>query len=110
MLIATAPLAVARHALLAVLPIVTITLASLPFFQALRKADRAPREIESRAKAVFQKTLIAEVQRLGLVGEEYESGRGDGGLGHVVDFHLAAGGRRSSIKVHARQPAIQLAG
>src|SRR5579862_1344473 len=101
--------AVAWRALLAIRPFVSIAVPAFPLFQALRKADWTPGKVKSRAEPIFQETLITEVQRLGLIGEQHESGRSGGCLRHVVDLHLTAGGRRPPIEIDLRKPTIQLA-
>src|ERR1700675_4449278 len=78
--------------------------------QALVEAKRRAGEVEGCAEAIFEEALVTEVQRLGLVGEENESGRSRSGLGDVENFHLAAGGGGAAIEVHIGEPAIQLAG
>src|SRR5580704_2977996 len=49
-------------------------------FQALVEADGSADEVESGAEAIFEEALVAEVQRLGLVGEEDKGGWSCGGL------------------------------
>ena len=78
----------------------------LALFQALRKAEGRAGEIESSAQAIFEEALVAEVERLGLIGEEDEGRRRGGGLGDVKDFHFAAGGRGAALKVNISEPAI----
>src|SRR5271157_3245164 len=79
-------------------------------FEALGEADGSTGEIEGGAEAIFEEALIAEVQGLGLVGEEDEGGRGGGGLGDVEDFDFAAGGRGAALEVYGRKPAVELTG
>src|ERR1700735_717257 len=47
----------------------TFALAGAPFFQALSETDGRADEVEFLAKLIFEETLIAEMQRLKLVGE-----------------------------------------
>src|SRR5579875_1041404 len=81
----------------------------LTLFQALGEADGRAGEIESGAETVFEKALIAEVQRLGLIRKQDEGGRRNGGLRHVKDFHFAASGRSAALQIDTCQPTIQLA-
>src|SRR5580658_7847126 len=85
-------------------------MARTAFFQALGEADGRAEEAEFLAELVFQKTLVAEMQRLKLVGEKNESGRRGAGLGDVENLHFAAGWRGAARQVHFRDPAIQFAG
>ena len=45
-----------------------------------------------------------------LVGEEDEGGRGDGGLGHVIDFDAAVHRDRRALEVDVGEEAVHLAG
>jgi hypothetical protein len=76
-------------------------------FQALREANGRAGEVEFGAQLVFEEALIAEMQRLELIGEKHESRRRGSGLRDVEDFHLAAGGRGAFVEVHAGEPTIQ---
>jgi len=44
------------------------------------------------------------------VGEEDEGGRGDGGLGHIVDADAAVDGDRGALEVDFGEEAVHLAG
>jgi len=44
------------------------------------------------------------------VGEEDEGGRGDGGLGHVIDADAAVDGDRGALEVDGGEEAVHLAG
>jgi len=44
------------------------------------------------------------------VGEEDEGGRGDGGLGHVIDADAAIDGDRGALEVDVGEEAVHLAG
>jgi len=44
------------------------------------------------------------------VGEEDEGGRGDGGLGHVIDFDAAVDGDGGALEVDVGEEAVHLAG
>ena len=90
--------------------IAAFAMAGAALFEALIETDGRAGEIESGAELIFKEALIAEMQRLQLVGEEHEGGRRGGGLGDVKDFDLAAGRRSALIEVHTFEPAVQLAG
>lgn len=83
---------------------------AIAFLQALVEADRRANEIESRAQPVFEEALVAEMQRLHLIGEEHKRGRSNGGLGDVVNLHFAARGRSAALEIDVCKPPIQLAG
>ncbi len=70
----------------------------------------APCKIETFAQLIFQEPLIAEMQALGLIGEQNKCRRRGGGLRDVVNFHLARGGRSSAVQIDFGKPAIQFAG
>ena len=57
-------------------------------------------EIEFVAQVIFEETLIAEVQRLLLIGEDQKGGRREFRLGDVVDAHRASFGRGAALQVH----------
>src|SRR5712692_770880 len=71
---------------------------------------RRSHKSEGAADLVFQEALIREVQLHLAVGEEHERGWSDGGLCHVIDLHLLAGGDRGAVEIHALQKAVHLAG
>src|ERR1700733_8125190 len=85
-------------------------MARAAFLQALGKAESGTEETEFLAQLVFQEPLIAEVQRLELVGEKDECRRRGACLSDVENLHFAAGWRGAARQVHFRDPAIQLAG
>src|ERR1019366_8774547 len=80
------------------------------FLQALEEANRRADEIKTLAELVLEEPLIAEVQALGLIGEQDECRRRAGCLRDVVDLHPARGGRGAAVQVHFGKPAVQLAG
>src|SRR4029077_9206038 len=79
-------------------------------FQALGEADGRAGKIEAGAQTIFKEALVAEVERLGLIGEQNEGGRRSGGLRDVENLHFAAGGRVAALEFTTREPAIQFAG
>src|ERR1700722_19072627 len=79
------------------------------FLHALQEADWRADEIETFAELVFEEALVAEVQPLGLIGENNKRWRRGGGLRDVVNFHLACCRGSPAIEVHFRKPTIQLA-
>src|SRR5579863_3370955 len=85
-------------------------MARAAFFQALREADGRAEEAKFLAQLVFQESLIAEMQRLELVGEENESGRSSAGLSDVENLHFAACWGGAAREIHFCNPAIQFAG
>src|ERR1700688_369545 len=80
------------------------------FLQALQETNGRAGEIETLAQLVFEEALVAEMQALGLIGEQNKCRRRCGCLRDIVDLYLARGGRSSAIEVHFLQPAVQLAG
>ena len=44
-------------------------------FGALQEADGRAQEIESLAQLIFEEALVAEMQALGLIGEQNKCGR-----------------------------------
>lgn len=88
----------------------SFAVAGAPLFQALVETDGGAGEIEFGAQLVFEEALVTEVERLQLVGEKDEGGRGGGGLGDVENFYFAAGGRGAAVEVYFLEPAVQLAG
>src|ERR1700684_1122193 len=84
-------------------------LAGAALFQALGEADGCADEIEFLAQLILQETLIAEMQRFKLVGEEHEGRRRRGGLSDIENLHFAAGGRGATGQIDPRAPTIQLA-
>src|SRR6202789_2259284 len=84
-------------------------LAGAALFQALGEADGRADEIEFLPQLILQETLIAEMQRFKLVGEEHEGRRRRGGLSDVENLHFAAGGRGAAGQIDLREPTIQLA-
>src|SRR5207253_10463977 len=71
-------------------------------FQPLEESDGRADKVELLAELVLKEPLVAKVQSAGLVGEEHKGRRGAGRLRHVVNFHLPAGGRGPTVKVHLR--------
>src|SRR5260370_40293593 len=75
------------------------TRAFLAFTEALDEADRRANVVELGAQLVFEEALVAEVQRLFLVGENQKRGRRDFCLRHVVDAHGARLRRGATLEV-----------
>jgi len=73
--------------------------ALLAFAHALDEADRRANVVELGAQLVFEEALIAEMQRLLLVGENEEGGWRDFRLRHVVDAHGASLRRGAALQV-----------
>src|SRR6202453_3966127 len=84
-------------------------LAGAALFQALGEGEGWGDEIEFPAQLILQETLIAEMQRFKLVGEEHEGRRRRGGLSDIENLHFAAGGRGATGQIDFREPTIRLA-
>src|SRR4029077_19036476 len=81
------------------------------FAEALDEAHRRAREVELRAKLIFEEALVAEMQRRFLVREDQERRRRGLCLGDVVDAHGARLGRAAALQIDIlSEPAIQLWG
>ena len=72
--------------------------------------DGGADEAEGGADLVGEEALEGEVETDVAVGEEDEGGRGDGGLGHVIDFDAAVHGDGGSLEVDFGEEAVHLAG
>ena len=72
--------------------------------------DGGADEAEGGADLVGEEALEGEVETDVAVGEEDEGGRGDGGLGHVIDFDAAVHGDRGALEVDVGEEAVHLAG
>src|SRR5215469_10315960 len=76
--------------------------------QALHETDRRAGKIKFGAQLVFEKTLVAEVQRRFLIGEQEKGGRSGFGLRDVVDAHGAGFRRAPALEVDLpREPIVQ---
>ena len=72
--------------------------------------DGGADEAEGGADLVGEEALEGEVEFDVAVGEEDEGGRGDGGLGHVVDVDAAVHGDGGALEVDVGEEAVHLAG
>jgi len=72
--------------------------------------DGGADEAEGGADLVGEEALEGEVELDVAVGEEDEGGRGDGGLGHVIDFDAAVHGDGGALEVDVGEEAVHLAG
>jgi hypothetical protein len=79
-------------------------------FEALIETDRRADEIEGGAEPIFEKALIAEVQRFQLIRKKNERRRRDRSLRDVENLHFAICGRCAALEIDVRKPAIQFAG
>ena len=62
------------------------------FFQALIETEWRANEIENGAQTIFEKPLVAEMERLQLIREKHEGGRRSCRLGDVEDLYFAIRG------------------
>src|SRR5713226_7941413 len=83
--------------------------AAAPLLEPLQKPNGRAGEVKAGAELVLEKTLVAEMQALRLVGEENKRGRGRRGLRDVKDFNASSSGRSPAFEVHLGQPAVQFA-
>ena len=72
--------------------------------------DGGADEAEGGADLVGEEALEGEVEGDVAVGEEDEGGRGDGGLGHIVDADAAVDGDGGALEVDVGEEAVHLAG
>src|SRR5580704_6125856 len=76
--------------------------------QALEKADGSTREVPFFANLVFQEALIAEVQRILLIGKNHERWRRSLRLRHVVNLHGPGLWRGPALQINFfLEPAIE---
>src|SRR5277367_2580152 len=68
-------------------------------FEALIEPERRADEIEGGAQPIFEKALIAEMERLQLICEKDEGGRRDRGLRDVENLHFAICGRCAALEI-----------
>src|ERR1017187_6772318 len=80
------------------------------FLQALEEANGRADEIKTLAELVLEEPLVAEMQALGLIGEQNKRWRRGGCLRDVVNFHLSGCGGCPAVQVHFGEPAVQFAG
>src|SRR5215468_4216194 len=71
-------------------------------------SDRRAGERERLADLVFQKAFVREVQLHVFVGEQYESRRRDGSLGHVKHMDFLAVGNSGTLEVHGFEETVHL--
>ena len=78
------------------------------FAQALDEADWRAGEIPFFADLIFEEALVAEVERVFLVGEDQERRRRSFRLREVVDLNRARFRRRAALQIDFfLEPAIQ---
>src|SRR6266404_7628212 len=73
--------------------------AFLAFAEALDESDRRANIVELGAQLVFEEALVAEVQRLFLIGENQKRGRRDFCLRHIVNADGASFRRGAALQV-----------
>src|SRR5579872_1095116 len=78
--------------------------------QPLQKPNGRSQKIKTLAQQILQKPFVAEMQTLGLIGEQNKRGRRCGRLRDVVNLHPPRRRRSPAIQIHLRHPAIQLSG
>src|SRR6266568_6106456 len=71
--------------------------AAAPLLEPLQKPNGRAGEVEAGAELVLEKTLVAEMQALRLVGEENEGGRRSRGLRYVKNLYPPPGGRSAAF-------------
>ena len=78
------------------------------FAEALDEADGSAGEVPFFAYLIFEEALVAEVERVFLVGEEEECRRGRFRLDEIVDFYRARFRRRAALEIDFfLKPAIE---
>src|ERR1700744_2966508 len=81
---------------------------ALSFPEALDEADWRAGEIPFFANLIFEEALVAEVERIFLVGEEQECRRRSFRLDEIVDFDGASFWRRAALEIDFfLEPAIE---
>src|SRR5579863_10380066 len=81
---------------------------ALGFAEALDEADWSAGEIPFFADLIFEEALVAEVERIFLVGEEQECRRRRFRLDEIIDFNRACFWRRAALEIDFfLEPAIQ---
>ena len=81
---------------------------ALGFAEALDEADRRAGKIPFSADLIFEEALVAEVERVFLVGEKEKCWRRSFRLDEIVDFDRARFWRRAALEIDFfLEPAIE---